>query len=386
MASLAALDLAVNRLSGPIPPTLATLPMLKFPLLCLSVSLFLAPSPPSTRPTRPPFLLNTESAHSRFFCLLSRLSYPSSCPTQFLTFLNPKSAFSLLFLPTFPLSLPTPQRTFSSHLLPGPSRPHHHSQPYIFFCSTHLPTFLPLLSLLHVPRAFVSSAVPPSARPTMPLPSSTLSPIPAFCQEGQLLSFLNLASNSLSGPPTPLSSPSCSDSLQFLSLPANSLSGPIPATISSFTNLKRLRLDKNSLTGAIPAGEGECATGGSSRVDKLSQQLLSQQLEAYALPPPLSHLLTFTRMVLCMALKGKYPHKVVTSSIMPRHSNLLHKTQPDTVTCSGIVPLRDVLSQSGFSASAAFYSFHPTAVFLPDKCAPETLLHAEALGRLRSGV
>ncbi|CAI7764485.1 unnamed protein product [Closterium sp. NIES-54] len=70
----------------------------------------------------------------------------------------------------------------------------------------------------------------------------------------QQLSFLDLASNALSGPPTPLSSLSCSASLASLKLASNRLSGPIPATISSFTNLKRLRLDKNALIGAIPAG------------------------------------------------------------------------------------------------------------------------------------
>ncbi|CAI7773302.1 unnamed protein product [Closterium sp. NIES-54] len=79
-------------------------------------------------------------------------------------------------------------------------------------------------------------------------------PIPAFCQGKQALVFLNLASNTLSGPPTPLSSPSCSASLDLLYLSSNRLSGPIPATISSFTRLKRLLLDKNTLAGSIPAG------------------------------------------------------------------------------------------------------------------------------------
>ncbi|CAI5506910.1 unnamed protein product, partial [Closterium sp. Naga37s-1] len=77
-------------------------------------------------------------------------------------------------------------------------------------------------------------------------------PIPAFCQAQQSLTYLNLASNALSGPPTPLSSPSCSASLEILYLSSNRLSGPIPATISSFTLLKGLLLDKNMLTGAIP--------------------------------------------------------------------------------------------------------------------------------------
>ncbi|CAI5477030.1 unnamed protein product [Closterium sp. Yama58-4] len=79
-------------------------------------------------------------------------------------------------------------------------------------------------------------------------------PIPAFCQGGQALNFLNLASNALSGPPTPLSSPSCAAFLNFLNLASNRLSGSIPATVSSFTNLKRLHLYNNALTRAIPAG------------------------------------------------------------------------------------------------------------------------------------
>ncbi|CAI7743901.1 unnamed protein product [Closterium sp. NIES-54] len=62
-----------------------------------------------------------------------------------------------------------------------------------------------------------------------------------------------LAYNVLFGPPTPLSSPSCAASLSFLHLSSNRLSGPIPATISSFKQLKRLHLDNNALTGAIPA-------------------------------------------------------------------------------------------------------------------------------------
>ncbi|CAI5957358.1 unnamed protein product [Closterium sp. NIES-64] len=85
------------------------------------------------------------------------------------------------------------------------------------------------------------------------LTSSVSRPIPAFCQAKQVLTFLNLAHNALSGPPTPLS-PSCSASLSFLYLSSNRLSGPIPATISSFTRLKRLLLDKNTLAGSIPAG------------------------------------------------------------------------------------------------------------------------------------
>ncbi|CAI5459268.1 unnamed protein product [Closterium sp. Yama58-4] len=84
--------------------------------------------------------------------------------------------------------------------------------------------------------------------------NSLTGPIPAFCQGKQQLTYLNLASNALSGPPTPLSSQSCSASLALLYLSSNRLSGPIPATISSFTRLKRLLLDKNALTGAIPAG------------------------------------------------------------------------------------------------------------------------------------
>ncbi|CAI5459248.1 unnamed protein product [Closterium sp. Yama58-4] len=85
-------------------------------------------------------------------------------------------------------------------------------------------------------------------------PHSLPGPIPTFCQAQQPLTFLNLASNALSGPPTPLSSPSCSASLALLYLSSNRLSGPIPDTISSFTRLKRLLLDKNALSGSIPAG------------------------------------------------------------------------------------------------------------------------------------
>ncbi|CAI5528225.1 unnamed protein product [Closterium sp. Naga37s-1] len=84
-------------------------------------------------------------------------------------------------------------------------------------------------------------------------PSSPPGTIPAFCKGEDQMFYLNLASNDLSGPPTPLSSPACAASLEFLNLASNRLSGPIPATISSFTNLTRLRLDNNALTGAIPA-------------------------------------------------------------------------------------------------------------------------------------
>ncbi|CAI5481596.1 unnamed protein product [Closterium sp. Yama58-4] len=99
----------------------------------------------------------------------------------------------------------------------------------------------------------------------------------------------------------------------------------------------------------------------------------AEAVESFWLSPSLSvrWLLVTNSARLKLALKGKYPHKVVTSSIIPRHSNLLHTNQLDT---------------SGFSASAAFYSLHPTNAFLPDKCVPETPLHADALGRLRSGV
>ncbi|GJP62216.1 hypothetical protein CLOP_g19304 [Closterium sp. NIES-67] len=45
-----------------------------------------------------------------------------------------------------------------------------------------------------------------------------------------------------------------------------------------------------------------------------------------------------------------------------------------------------VLSQSGYSATAAFYSLRPFAAFMPDKCVPEAPMHADLLGRLRSGV
>ncbi|CAI5528281.1 unnamed protein product [Closterium sp. Naga37s-1] len=92
---------------------------------------------------------------------------------------------------------------------------------------------------------------PLSSLSSSPDPSG---PIPAFCQGKQALTILSLASNALSGPPAPLSSPSCSASLALLYLSSNRLSGPIPATVSSFTRLKLLTLDRNALTGTIPAG------------------------------------------------------------------------------------------------------------------------------------
>ncbi|GJP84165.1 hypothetical protein CLOP_g14253 [Closterium sp. NIES-67] len=84
--------------------------------------------------------------------------------------------------------------------------------------------------------------------------NSLTGPIPRFCQGQQALTFLNLAFNALSGPPTPLSFPTCARSLAALYLSSNRLSGRIPATISSFKRLRWLLLDRNALTGAIPAG------------------------------------------------------------------------------------------------------------------------------------
>ncbi|CAI5477039.1 unnamed protein product [Closterium sp. Yama58-4] len=112
---------------------------------------------------------------------------------------------------------------------------------------------LPRLKYLDLgANALTDSHSPPlSSLSSSPHPSG---PIPAFCQGKQALTILNLASNALSGPPTPLSSPSCSASLTYLYLSSNRLSGPIPATVSSFTRLKLLTLDKNALTGTIPAG------------------------------------------------------------------------------------------------------------------------------------
>ncbi|CAI5964732.1 unnamed protein product [Closterium sp. NIES-64] len=293
MASLAALDLAVNRLSGPIPPTLATLPMLKV----------LGPPGPHFSSTQYLPTHDSSAAHQDLTTILNpissfaRLIFPPSCLC---------SPYSTSLAPSFPLqsppsarptmplasstlsvpfhtpiatpsvsSLPVDTRTPGAdhpnpHLLPGPSCPHSPSSISPPTPSPTHPPHSPTPFLFHSPLSSPSSCYPSLlsliySRVSLPAPSLCfllplipypigIGPIPAFCQEGQILSFLNLTSNSLSGPPTPLSSPSCSDSLQFLSLPANSLSGPIPATISSFTNLKRLRLHKNNLTGAIPAG------------------------------------------------------------------------------------------------------------------------------------
>ncbi|CAI5506909.1 unnamed protein product [Closterium sp. Naga37s-1] len=150
---------------------------------------------------------------------------------------------SLLFLPTF-LSLPSsllvprPIIPLRPHprLLPG--QPPGHPLPRLL-TSLFDSSFLPALSLCLL-------------LPPIPSPSG---PIPAFCQGNhQAIRFLNLASNALSGPPTPLSSPSCSASLAYLNLSSNRLSGSIPATVSSFNRLKRLSLYSNALTGAIPAG------------------------------------------------------------------------------------------------------------------------------------
>ncbi|CAI5521867.1 unnamed protein product [Closterium sp. Naga37s-1] len=271
MASLAALDLAVNRLSGPIPPALATLPMLKV-LVSTPLSLGL----PVPRPI-PSFYQAHQAPISpqHKICPLTillpsvppllSLFLPHPAHQDLTTILNPISSFARLIFPPSCLCSPCstslapspimPSLTFlnlASNTLSGPPTPLSHP------LSLSQPPFLALV-LLPIPALpDLLSCFPPCSIPVFPPTSHPLShsigPIPAFCQEGQLLSFLNLASNSLSGPPTPLSSPSCSDSLQFLSLPANSLSGPIPATISSFTKLKRLRLHKNNLTGAIPTG------------------------------------------------------------------------------------------------------------------------------------
>ncbi|CAI5528263.1 unnamed protein product [Closterium sp. Naga37s-1] len=129
----------------------------------------------------------------------------------------PSVNFLLRYLPFPPPPSPHPR------LLPGQSSPH------LSHLLTTLSSYFSVSPLL-APR-----------------------PIPTFCQSNQRLRLLNLASNALSGPPTPLSSPSCSASLAYLNLSSNRLSGSIPATISSFNRLKRLSLYSNTLTGAIPA-------------------------------------------------------------------------------------------------------------------------------------
>ncbi|CAI6000287.1 unnamed protein product [Closterium sp. NIES-65] len=138
----------------------------------------------------------------------------------------------------------------------------------------------------------------------------------------------------------------------------------------------------------------------------------AQKLEAWWMPAPtmVRWLVISNSHVLKTALRLKYPDKVVISDIVPLHANILTPTS-DTNSSSAssstqatkakgastyidivvdwlLLASTDVLllSHSGFSHSAAFFSQRLTSAYVPKHCNPEIPVDTRAIGRIWSGI
>eukprot|EP00475_Leptophrys_vorax_P021712 TRINITY_DN29487_c0_g2_i1.p1 TRINITY_DN29487_c0_g2~~TRINITY_DN29487_c0_g2_i1.p1 ORF type:complete len:300 (-),score=-8.23 TRINITY_DN29487_c0_g2_i1:37-882(-) len=138
----------------------------------------------------------------------------------------------------------------------------------------------------------------------------------------------------------------------------------------------------------------------------------AETIEHWWMPPPLEvrWVLVTNSLALKAALRAQYPGKVVVSDVVPRHVNSIATTDPESPATSaattdpaaskGQAAYLDivtewlllascdtfVISKSGFSHSAVFFSQRPHMSYMADCCDPETTVSIRTIGRIWSGI
>ncbi|GJP55147.1 hypothetical protein CLOM_g14132 [Closterium sp. NIES-68] len=140
----------------------------------------------------------------------------------------------------------------------------------------------------------------------------------------------------------------------------------------------------------------------------------AEQVEAFWLPTSLAvrWMVITNSAQLKAALKSRYPDKVITTDFVPRHSNVLASAKHGSVASNAfgaaiesgkqkearmfqelitewlLLSASDayVISQSGYSHTAAFFSMRTMAIFEYNRCDPEQPTEATNMGADWSGI